>query len=267
MSSESDRPPIFRSSGRRRALKGHVMLDDRTERRLRRIRWRRILIALGVVGLVAALVAVYESPLLRVQNVEISGTNVVDAAKVKALAPIQGESMLRLDTTAIQEQIAFLPMVKSVTITRHWPQTVRIQVTERTPWGYWKVGDTQYPIDADGVVVDGVKPPDNAPVITDLSNPVRLVPGDHVDSDAVMLTQALLAQVPAKLKLNIASLEYSPAAGLALVTDAGYRVVVGDSENMDYKLSVWQAIEGQLGRDAMAGHVLDLRFGDRPSFQ
>jgi hypothetical protein len=54
---------------------------------------------------------------------------------------------------------------------------------------------------------------------------------------------------------------------LALTTDAGYRVVVGDSQNFDYKLAVWQAIEERLGRAAMVGHVLDLRFGDRPSFQ
>ncbi len=67
--------------------------------------------------------------------------------------------------------------------------------------------------------------------------------------------------------MNVAALEYSPQQGLALTTDAGYRVVVGDSQNMDYKLAVWQEIEGRLGRETMAGHVLDLRFGDRPSFQ
>jgi hypothetical protein len=44
-------------------------------------------------------------------------------------------------------------------------------------------------------------------------------------------------------------------------------VVIGDSQNMDYKLAVWQQIEKELGRETMGGHVLDLRFGDRPSFQ
>ena len=33
------------------------------------------------------------------------------------------------------------------------------------------------------------------------------------------------------------------------------------------KLAVWREIEASLGRANMTGHVLDLRFGDRPSFQ
>jgi hypothetical protein len=57
------------------------------------------------------------------------------------------------------------------------------------------------------------------------------------------------------------------ASGLTVQTDAGHRVVIGDSENVEYKLAVWGQIEAELGREAMGGHVLDLRFGDRPSLQ
>ncbi len=52
-----------------------------------------------------------------------------------------------------------------------------------------------------------------------------------------------------------------------MVTDANYRVVMGDSQNVEYKLAVWKTVEEDIGRGAMAGHVLDLRFRDRPSFQ
>jgi cell division septal protein FtsQ len=129
------------------------------------------------------------------------------------------------------------------------------------------VGAVSYVIDGEGVVLPATAAPDGAPAIKDLGNPVRLVPGDHVDLDAVRLTQALAQRVPETLQMAIAALEYSPATGLTVTTAAGYRVVVGDSQNMDYKMAVWQAIETQLGREEMAGHVLDLRFGDRPSFQ
>lgn len=255
------------SSKRRRAIKGHVLLDEKTARRLRRIRWRRIVIGLGVVAVIAGSVALYMSPLLRVQKVEVVGAAGVSEIEVKTLASLDGDSMFRVNLAATQARIQHLPMVQSVKIERRWPQTVRIAVTERTPWGIWRVGEDRYVIDAQGVVLTGVEPAEGAPLIRDLSNPVRLAPGDHIDADAVRLAQALLQRVPQTLAMNVDGLEYSSQKGLALTTDAGYRVVVGDSQNVDYKLAVWQSIEGKLGREAMAGHVLDLRFEERPSFQ
>src|SRR5207244_1155787 len=110
-------------------------------------------------------------------------------------------------------------------IERRWPQKIRIQITERTPWGVWLANGERYVIDSEGVVLTGNAFPEGAPVIRDLSNPVRLAPGDHVDDDAVLLTQSLLQRVPESLSLNVAEMEYSPQKGLTLMTDAGYRVV------------------------------------------
>ena len=56
-------------------------------------------------------------------------------------------------------------------------------------------------------------------------------------------------------------------SGMTITTDAGYRVVVGDEDDLNYKLSVWAEIDSTIGRQEMSGHVLDLRFGDRPSLQ
>jgi cell division septal protein FtsQ len=175
--------------------------------------------------------------------------------------------MMRLDLASAEERIETIPMVQSARLERRWPQTIRVVVTERTPWAFWQAGADRFVIDSEGVVLPGSAPLETAPVTADLSGPLRLFPGDRVDGDAVLLARALLERIPEKLAMNIASLEYTPQQGLAITTDAGYRVVVGDSQNVDYKLAVWQAIEGRLGRETMAGHVLDLRFGDRPSFQ
>lgn len=267
MPSSGKRPgPSFRA-GRQRPIKGQIVLDEKTARRLRRLRWHRIGIGIGVLAVIAGMFGIYQSPLLRVQNVEVVGVTTVNADEVTSLAALEGDSMFRPDAGAAEERIRYLPMVESVKLTRHWPQTIRIDITERVAWGYWQVGEDHYAIDTQGIVLPTVLPEEGAPTINDLSNPVRLVPGDHVDLDAVRLTQSLVQRVPQALSHNVTSVDYSPDRGLALTTDAGYRVVVGDSQNTDYKLAVWQAIEGRLGREAMVGHVLDLRFEDRPSFQ
>ena len=61
--------------------------------------------------------------------------------------------MLHLNTSTAEEQIGYLPLVNEVRIERHWPQTVKIFVSERQPWGYWQVADTRYVIDSEGVVL------------------------------------------------------------------------------------------------------------------
>jgi cell division protein FtsQ len=255
VASNSRRGPTF-TNAPPRALRGEIVVDEATARRVRRARLRRLLVGVAGLGAIVAIIALYLSPAVRVDDIEVVGAAQVDPAKVRELAALDGDSMLHLNTSSAEEQIRLLPLVNDVRIERHWPQTVRIIVSERQPWGYWQVGDTHYVIDSEGV----------APVIKD-SNPVRLLPGDRVDLDAVQLTRTLIERVPAALALKIVSFEYSVAQGLALVTDAGYRVVIGDSQNVDYKLAAWKAMEDQLGRESMPGHVLDLRFRDRPSFQ
>lgn len=264
----SYRPQGASARGRhQRPIKGHLLLDERSERRLRRIRWRRMGIVLAVITTVIGIAALYWSPLLRVQQVQVVGTANVDAGQVAQLAGLEGASMLNPPLDRAEARIEALPLVQSVKAERRWPQTVRIQVTERVPWGYWRSGNTTYAIDAEGVVLQEAQPPGGSPVINDLGGPTTLLPGDRVDVDAVALARSMLERVPAALALGITSLEYTPEAGLSLITDVGYRVVLGDSQNVEYKLAVWQAVEEELGREAMVGHVLDLRFEDRPSFQ
>jgi cell division protein FtsQ len=250
-----------------RPIKGEVLMDEKTARRVRFVRWRRLIVGVAVVAIISGSIGLYFSPLLRVRDVQVVGATAVSTDEVLSLARIDDDSMLRIDLDAAERRVESIPMVREARLERRWPQTIRIEIIERAPWALWQIGDAYYVIDNEGVVLPGSAPIENAPVIKDITGQARLVPGDHVDRDAVVLSQALLQRVPEKLALNLSSLEYTPQQGLAVMTDAGYRVVVGDSQNVEYKLAVWQAIEGRLGRQAMVGHVLDLRFGDRPSFQ
>jgi cell division protein FtsQ len=250
-----------------RPIEGEVLMDEKTARRVRHTRWRRLLTGLAIGLVICGSIGVYASPLLRVQDIEVSGATAVSKDEVLSLARLDGDSMLKIDFAAAERRVESIPMVQSARLERRWPQTVRITINERVPWAFWQIGTDRYVIDNEGVVLPGSAPLQNGPTIFDASGPPRLSPGDHVDADAVALAQAVLQRVPQSFSMNVATLEYSPQQGLALTTDAGYRVVVGDSQNVDYKLAVWKAIEERLGREAMAGHVLDLRFGDRPSFQ
>ena len=266
MADRKRRGSPFSSKRQSKALRGEVLLDDRTQRRLSRVRWRRIGLALAFTGAIAGLVALYFSPAVRVHEVEIAGATVVSAADIEAMAELDGASLVTADLGASESRIEGLPMVKEATITRAWPQTVRVAIVERTPWAIWQAGSSDYTVDEEGVVLE-IDAPEGAPVISVSGADIGLEPGQRVDQDAVALARSLTARVPVELALNVATFEWSGSSGLTITTDTGYRVVLGDSQDMDYKLAVWREIEAQLGRESMTGHVLDLRFGDRPSFQ
>lgn len=266
MANRKRRGSPFSRKGTAKAVRGEVLLDDRTRRRLSRIRWRRIGALLAIAGVIAGVVALYFSPALRVQEIEVGGAATVSAADIEAAAGLNGASLLTADLSAAEWRVEDLPMVKTATITRAWPQTVRIAIVERTPWAVWQAGSRAYTVDEDGVVLVG-DAPDGAPVISVLGADVGLEPGQIVDQGAVALARSLAERVPAELALNVATFEWSGDRGLTITTDSGYSVVLGDSQDMEYKLAVWREIEANLGRENMTGHVLDLRFGDRPSFQ
>ena len=257
----------YNPRNRRRAIKGYVLPDERTQRRRRRIRWRRILIAFGLLAVIAGAIALYRSPLLRVQEVQVVGTTNITPERIADLADLEDASMFNAPLADAENRIVALPLVKSAQARLRWPNNVSIEVTERAAWGYWELAGTSYVIDDEGIVLPDVKPPEGAPIVYDVGGPTALAPGDRVDTDAVRLAQSLLETVPDQLSLAIMRLEYTPEKGLTLVTDAGYRVVMGDSQNVDYKLAVWRTVEEDIGRGDMAGHVLDLRFRDRPALQ
>lgn len=256
----------FSRKGKAKTVRGEVLMDDRTRRRLSHIRWRRIGAALAIAGAVAGIVALYLSPALRVNEIEVGGATTVSAEEIEAVAGLNGASLLTADLGAAESRIEELPMVKDAAISRAWPQGLRIAIVERTPWAVWQAGSRAYTVDDEGVVLVG-DAPEGALVISVSGVDVSLEPGQIVDQDAVALARSLTELVPAELALNVVTFEWSGERGLTITTDSGYAVVLGDSQDMEYKLAVWREIEAELGRANMTGHVLDLRFGDRPSFQ
>jgi len=249
-----------------RRVRGHVLLDEDEEPGGPHI-WRRFLIIPLLAVLVGGALALYFSPLLRVHQVEVVGTKTVDAYALAQASGLKGRSMLTTRLAEVEGKLAAQPMIKSVRAERVWPDTVRLTVEEREPWGYWHTPDGDFVVDSEGFVLEGVSPPSEGLIIYQENATQTFQPGDRVDADAVRLAKQLMDYSASALDLAVVRLEYNDREGLSLVTNANYRVVLGDSHSLDYKLAVWEALEHKLGRDQIRGHVLDLRFGDRPSLR
>jgi cell division protein FtsQ len=132
---------------------------ERFAARVRARRRRRRLLGVLAAALLAGLgwVALW-SPWATVESVEVSGTERVPRAEVLGAAEAEvGRSMLLARTDDVAAAIrGAQPLVRSVTVTRQWPSTLRIVVVERAPVAAVPTGREVRLVDADGVVVQRV---------------------------------------------------------------------------------------------------------------
>ena len=116
--------------------------------------WRRVVVALGLVALVAfSLWLVFGSSVLAVSGVRVAGTEVLDPREVRRAAVVPtGSPLATVDLAAIGARVERLPAVKSVDVSRSWPNAVRIDVTEREAVAVVERGNVLRGLDDRGVM-------------------------------------------------------------------------------------------------------------------
>ncbi len=229
------------------------------------LRTRSLMIAAAAVllGVVGAGVWAWESPLLRVREVEVVGAASSGESDIIERIDFWGERMFTADLSGAAVAIMELPLVASVDIERRWPDTVRITVREREPWGSWEQAGLRYTIDREGFVLGHRAPPAGSTTIVS-NESFSLRAGDRVDRHAVEAAAEITSQIEKALGTRAVELTYSPDEGIRVRTADGQTALLGDSSGIAYKLAVWARVAREATAQDIAYSTIDLRFGDRP---
>jgi len=212
-------------SGRWRLV--HVVRHRLPNRRLRFI----------VVGVLAfallAFVIVWTTPLFEVKRIEVSGTSVLDPDEVAALgAGAVGRSVLGADLDGIAASVAALAPVKSVDVTRAWPNALSVAVTEREPYIAVPRGDETFlMVDSEGVVFDESDAVPGSIWRVELADPG---PGDL----ATVETLAVLESLPPSIADEVEHVESPSPAGITLYLEDGRTLRWGDGSEGAQKAEV-----------------------------
>jgi cell division protein FtsQ len=182
------------------------------------------LIALGTAGIVAAAVWVlFGSPLLVVRSVTVSGTHLVSRSEVIAASGVQpGTPLIRVNTGRAAARIVAIPQVRSVQVTRSWPNRLVIVVRERTPELALPAYGGGYDLtDADGVVLQWVaRRPAHLPLY-----PTVAPEGALRGNPDLAAAAAVLSELPAQLRRSVTSVT-APAPDQVTLRLAGRITVV-----------------------------------------
>jgi len=141
--------------------------------------YRRVLVW-SVAGIAGAGIAAFTgrfllySPqvlLLKPDQIEVTGNHIVSRdAVLQQFAHDRGRSVLRIPLDDRRAEIEQLSWVESATVQRVLPNRIRVNIVERTPIAFLKVGNQLELIDAHGVILDRADAEDlRFPIVTGIS--------------------------------------------------------------------------------------------------
>jgi len=198
-------------------------------------------IALVLVGLAFGAAA---SPLLAIDRVVVRGTRHTTPAQVVAAGGVRrGDSLVWFDAGRAASGIRALPYVATARVTREWPHTVRVVVSERVAAAWFEARGGRYLIDGSGRVLAPVTtPPAGLPKILGVTRAAR--PGGVIRPTSGARAAAAL---PLLARLATASVTVARDGNVSIQLTSGVEVRLGEPSAIPVKVRAALAVLADLG--------------------
>jgi cell division protein FtsQ len=174
--------------------------------------WRAGFFALAVLGIIVGVAWVlFDSGLLAVRSVAVTGTRLVPVSEVIAAADVPpGTPLARVNVAQVTQRVDAIRQVASATVTKDWPDALTITVRERTPAVAVRMAGGGYDlVDPAGVIVRWAADKPAALPLYLTSAPGGALRGDP----GVAAAAAVLAELPSWLHRSVVSLTAGTAGG------------------------------------------------------
>lgn len=227
---------------------------------LRRLRW--VFVVLAVVALIVGANVTLRSPLFHVRQVLISGTTYVDPGELDPIVQaLTGTAIVSVDLEDVRAQVEENVWVKSVDVTRDWPQTIHIDIQERRPVAYYPGDDGLiHLVDVDGRVLltlEGM--PTQFVEVGGVANAAQ--PGEDAP-EALLPAIRVANDLPETLRGDVKAVRVVQE-GVVLDLKAGGLIILGDVTGLRDKLVAALAVRGQCPPGSYK--TLDVRVPSRPA--
>lgn len=221
----------------------------------------RVVSLLLALTLLAGLAYLFLSDEYYVFEVAVQGNSLVTLEQVFQQSNIEGYSIFFIDPTAVEERIRDLPDVREATVYVSLPNQMVIEVQERQARAIWQSGEFRYGVDDEGTAVSLRGETGPSLVIRDLdSSPVEL--GEQLNLEVVAAAETYHTLLPA-----VTEFDCSHEHGISYLEQHGWRVYLGTGEDAELKVTVVDALVGELESRAAAVDLIDVRFPESPLYR
>ncbi|NYH78027.1 cell division protein FtsQ [Actinopolyspora biskrensis] len=198
-----------------------------------------VLVALALIT--TGTVLVFFTPVLGVRSVRVSGTEVLDSARVRQVASIdEGTPIVRVDRAAVRERVTGISRVESASVRLVWPSTVRVRVAEREPVLFERLSEGVRLVDDNGVGF--AEAPERPREMPELRLPEDS--GEQRTEDAVTAFTSLDEEVRQQVRV----VELDGSGRVRLLLTRGRTVEWGSARESELKAAVLPALLTREGR-------------------
>jgi cell division protein FtsQ len=226
-----------------------------------RARLRLALIAVAAIGVLAGgYLGLRASPVFGVDEVTVIGAkgSAAEAIRTRVDAAVGSQSLLSIDPQAVADQVAGLPLVRSVQVDRAFPHELRIRVVTERAAAIVTTGTSRYTIARSGRVMGEAPGSSKLPQLSASAAAVPQ-PGQALPPstrDQVRLAAALLDH--SDLRVTLIADDQS---GLSARLAGGTQLRLGDGSVLDRKLVVAASLLAKRPRGT-DGEPLPLKYLD-----
>jgi cell division protein FtsQ len=234
--------------------------------------WRALsgFLALMLAGM---LYYAWYAPYVQVQRADISGLNRLNEDEINLVLGISGQPIFLMDPKTMETLLKDnYPEFTSVDVRVEFPNKVHVKVEERQPILLWKQDDNSVMVDASGfafpiresnetaptLVVEANDSPSVKPSITNAD----VTQARFMDVDMVSAIVSMSAVVPANIPIL-----YDQQHGLGWKDKRGWDVFFGDAQDIDMKLSVYQALVKKLKQEKIEPVLISVEFVHAPYYR
>ena len=174
-----------------------------------------------------------------IQKVTVQGLSLIPENEILKLSDgIQGQNLLLFDQKALEYRISLHPLLQSVQFQRKLPQTLVIQVKERTPAALVVVPKGVLEVDAEGTFLRRLEswPNEDYPVISGIELPDTVGPGQNLVNPLLTAALRMLGQAPPELVAQIGEVHVNDVEQITLFLTSGVEVRLGQANDWINKL-------------------------------
>ena len=207
-------------------------------------------VVLVCIVLIVATVVVLLGPLMKIDAVQVNDLDNMTAAQVEEIAgnPV-GQNLFFYRTSKAEEELRYYPYVQDVTITRHFPHWIEINITEREPAGILLNNGSYLQFSKDGVLLDNAKSLTNhsLPLITGFSMDEVPSPGETFkDNERFSDILKIVNACPDELLSMIQEINIKDRNNILAYTSQGIEVRIGNVDNIEARMAILNDIMNQV---------------------
>ena len=233
----------------------------------RMARWGLAVVVVGYAGY-RATVLVVDASGLQVRRIVVHGNARLSSGEVQAIVDgLRGSSILTADLSNYRRRLKESPWVADVALRRVLPSTVEVFVSERTPIGLCRLGNTLYLVDAGGTLIDEFGPEYSEfdlPIIDGLvTSPGSGQP--TIDDGRAELAARVIESLSARKDIaqRVSQIDVRDAHdAVVMLQDDAALLHLGDEKFLE-RLQSYVDLAPALREQVSEIDYVDLRFGER----